>query len=155
MNIVRTVSRKSSNRLKFTGWKLSAAYVNEGNFNVKLCTKLGVSRGPVKNLEGYGPPRPPVRTATAQKILAILRLNQNSVTKINAITSGNVTERVISKVTCKVSGCSWLSTGKVTSPPRLSTVISGGCPDFGSNLTLPPSIFLVTNFVLKRRCVCP
>jgi len=48
---------------------------------------------------------------------------------------------LISKITCRVSGCSWLSTGWVTSPPRLSSIISGGCPDLWSNLAPRPLSF--------------
>jgi len=62
---------------------------------------------------------------------------------------------IISEVTSRVSGCSWLSTGRLTGPPRLSNVFSGGCAEPGSNLASHPFIFLVTNPILERRCVCP
>ena len=66
MNIVRTVARKFSNRLKnVAGWKLSAAYENPTNLNVKLSTKLGGQAGGQPKIWGsHGLPRPHLRTAT-------------------------------------------------------------------------------------------
>ena len=58
VNIVRTVARKSSNRLKFC-WLKVICYICQSN--VDLSTKLGVRQ----KSGGHGPPSPPLRTATA------------------------------------------------------------------------------------------
>jgi len=54
VNIVRTLARKSSSRLKFC-WLKSAVYVNQTNLNVKLNTKPGRQ---LKICGSHGPPRP-------------------------------------------------------------------------------------------------
>jgi len=44
----------------FAGWKLSALYVNQANFNVKLSTKLGGGKQGASQKSGdHGPHRPP------------------------------------------------------------------------------------------------
>jgi len=76
VNIVRTVARKSSNRVKFCWLKLgSAVYVNQTNLNVKLSKKMGVQTGAGQKSGGNGPPRPPLRTATTSHSNLFLDLN--------------------------------------------------------------------------------
>jgi len=72
VNIVRTGARRSSNRLKFYWLKVICCICQPNKLECEMKHKTGVpSRMPAKNLEDRGPPRPPLRIATALEAFEI------------------------------------------------------------------------------------
>jgi len=68
VNIVRTVARKSSNRVTFCWLNVtSAAYVNQTKMIVKLSTKLECQTGGQPNIWRAMAHPGPLRTATVPK----------------------------------------------------------------------------------------
>jgi len=66
VNIVRTVTRKSSYRLKFCWLKVICciSQSNELEHGIKQKTGKAKEGASQKSVRGHGPPRPPLRTST-------------------------------------------------------------------------------------------